>query len=176
MVDVKYGTPILVHDGAGHFRGGIVFATRTDLGGPGDPPTVSGVTLDPKFITAGQQRGNPVDAVVTFHDLPYLDVAKSADAVRAGWTDLGEVFHGEELAGPPVKKVVLPAPVVIAPPPVPVEPAAAPVPTAIVGGVRVETDPSQVPGVEYVAVAPAAEVPTHEEDHANEPPPAEHQG
>jgi len=156
-----YGTPILIHDGAGHYRGALVFATRYDLGGPDDEPVITAIALDPRFASTGPARGNALDSAVVFHDLPFIDVGKVEDSVRLGYTLVGQFFPNEVPAQIVPKPVVLPAPVapvlITHPDYAPPTQLPAPGPTAIVGGVRVQTGPTMVPGAEVptVVVTPA---------------------
>ena len=150
-----YGTAVVLHDGSGHFRGGLVFSQRTDLGGPDDEPVLTVITLDPAYEPHGAARGNVIDAAVVLHDLPFVE---SAD--KAGYS-FG-VFDDEVRMQLEVKKVVMASPVapVLVNPPGSSATPQAPVRMAIVGGIPVETSSAGM-GIEheasYAAMAVAPE-------------------
>lgn len=166
---IPFNTPVVIHDGQGHYRGGLVFASRQDQGEADDYAPVTVVTLSPKFEPAGAARGNVTDAVEVLHDVPYVE-----EAGKFGYSN--GIFDGEEPLTIKPKPVVLAVPVpVVTPEPVTdstgeltPEGQAEPARLAIVGGVPVtvrEIQPGiETPHGEPEPVAPAATpAPTPEE-------------
>ncbi len=154
---IPFNTPVVIHDGQGHYRGGLVFASRTDIGDADDFAPVTVVTLSPKFEPAGAARGNVTDAVEVLHDVPYVE-----EEGKFGYSD--GVFDGEEPLTIKPKPVVLAMPVpVVMPEPVTdstgeltPEGQAEPARLAIVGGVPVAVRELQ-PGIETPHEAPVVE-------------------
>jgi hypothetical protein len=128
MNKIEYGTGVIINDGQGSHKFGLVFSSRNDLD---EYPVITGFTLNPKFDPKGAPRGNMDDAIEKFFDLAYC-----LDPEKAGYSF--EILAGSVPAEHPVKQVVNAAPVLPVPPDMPVPPAfEPPVPVAIVGGVPV---------------------------------------